>query len=214
MNRVKNDERSELQQGQVKAALVLASASPRRRELLERIGYAVEVEPANADESVRENESPADCALRLAAAKAGAVASNRSGVWVLGADTVVALGLQLLGKPADERDATSMIERLAGREHEVITGVRLIAPDGRDTRRAVTTAVRMRDLSSAEIESYIASGEWRGKAGGYAIQGLAGRFVVSINGSTSNVVGLPLYETCALLGGLGFPVNQIGGQAD
>ena len=185
--------------------LVLASASPRRRELCERVGLAIEVDVAGVDESPIEGESPETCAVRLAAAKAAIVAAGRPGAWVLGADTVVALGDEMLGKPADPDEARSMIERLAGVEHRVITGVCLVDPRGARRTRAVTTAVKMRRLDPAELLGYIDSGEWRGKAGGYAIQGIAAALVSEVRGSVTNVIGLPLGEVLELLAEAGGP---------
>jgi septum formation protein len=201
--------------------LVLASASPRRRELLERIGVAIEIAPAGADESVRAGEDPTSCAVRLATAKAELTAAARPGAWVLGADTVVSIAGDLLGKPADVAEAAQMIERLAGAEHQVTTGVCLISPDrGAATRpegaaspggsrqrstRAITTAVIMRELDAAEIDAYVSSGEWRGKAGGYAIQGIAAALVREVRGSVTNVIGLPVAEVVEMLAAAGAP---------
>lgn len=184
--------------------LVLASASPRRRELLERIGLAVDVAPADADESVHPGEAPADCARRLALAKAEIAAAAHPGRWVLGADTVVSIGRDLLGKPADDAEAAAMIERLAGAEHQVITGVCLLGGDAPETI-AVTTAVVMRPLSAGEIDRYVASGEWRGKAGGYAIQGIAAALVSEVRGSVTNVIGLPVAQVVEMLAAAGGP---------
>ena len=190
------------------AVLVLASASPRRRALLEAVGLAPDrVRPADIDETPLPGERPRLLALRLAVAKAAAVAAEEAGgkVWVLAADTVVACGRRLLGKPADAEQAGAFLRLLSGRRHRVWTGVAAVAPDGRAARRAVATRVRFKRLSPGEIAACLASREWEGKAGGYAIQGRAGGFVISVNGSCSNVVGLPLYETRMLLSGLGYP---------
>lgn len=194
------------------AVLVLASASPRRRALLGTVGLAPHrARPAEIDETPFPGERPRALALRLAVAKAAAVraavgeeeAKDKS--WILAADTVVACGRRLLGKPADEAQAGAFLRLLSGRRHRVYTGVAAVAPDGRAASRAVATQVRFKRLSPGEIAAYLASREWEDKAGGYAIQGRAGGFVVSLNGSCSNVVGLPLYETRMLLGGLGYP---------
>ena len=191
--------------------LTLASASPRRRALLESVGLAPHrVRPVGIDETPLPGERPRPLALRLAVAKAAAAraaAVEESGdrIWILAADTVVACGRRLLGKPADEAQAGAFLRLLSGRRHRVWTGVAAVAPDGRAASRAVATQVRFKRLSPGEIATYLASREWEGKAGGYAIQGRAGGFVVSVNGSCSNVVGLPLYETRMLLGGLGYP---------
>ncbi len=185
--------------------LVLASASPRRLDLLRQIGLEPDiVAPADIDESRRKDETPAQLALRLARDKANAVAEQHRGSWVLGADTVVACGRRVLAKAADADAARRTLAMLSGRRHRVHGGVSLIAPDGGTRARRVTTIVSFKRLTGDEIENYIASGEWRGKAGGYAIQGLAGAFVTSVNGSYFNVVGLPLYETLGLLRGSGF----------
>ena len=185
--------------------LVLASASPRRLDLLRQIGIEPDViDPADVNEAPGRRERPADYARRLADAKAGAVAERHGGSFVLGADTVVAAGRRILPKPADEGAARRVLALLSGRRHRVLGAVVLIVPDGRRARRLVATAVRFKRLQDSEIAAYVASGEWRDKAGGYAIQGRAAAFVPAINGSYSNVVGLPLAETSALLSGLGY----------
>jgi septum formation protein len=187
------------------AQLILASASERRVELLRQVGIAVDrIEPADIDETPARGETPRALALRLAEAKARAVAQRHPGAFVLGADTVVAAGARILPKAETEEAARRCLALLSGRRHRVHGGVAVIAPGGRIGRRHVLTIVAFKRLEARDIERYIASGEWRGKAGGYAIQGRAGAFVRRIVGSYSNVVGLPLYETCALLRGLGF----------
>ena len=185
--------------------LVLASASPRRFELLVQVGMAPDmVDPARLDETPLPGELPADLCLRLAAAKADATAARHAGAWVLGADTVVACGRRILPKPDDEGEARRCLTLLSGRRHKVHGGIALVDPSGRrHSRRAVTT-VSFKHLHGAEIEAYLRGGEWHGKAGGYAVQGRAAAFVRAINGSYSNVVGLALFETCALLEGHGF----------
>ncbi len=183
---------------------ILASGSPRRLELLRRIGIEpAAVLPADVDEAPRRHELPAQLAGRLAEAKASAVAEGHSNTFVLGADTVVACGRRVLPKAEDAATARRCLEFLSGRRHRVISGVCLIAPGGRIGRRRVTTQVTFKRLTDNEVEAYLAGGEWKGKAGGYAIQGAAEAFVRQINGSYSNVVGLPLYETVSLLRGLG-----------
>ena len=185
-------------------SLVLASGSPRRLALLEQIGVSLErVEPADIDETPLKNELPRQLACRLALAKATHVASAWPQAAILGADTVVACGRRILPKAESETDARACLARLSGRRHVVHGGVALVLPDGGVTCRYVVTRVTFKRLSQAETEAYIASEEWRGKAGGYAIQGEAAAFVPSINGSYSNVVGLPLYETAQLLKGAG-----------
>lgn len=186
--------------------LVLASASPRRVELLSHIGIEPdEIIPADIDETAHKGELPRMLALRLAAEKAAAVAGDRQGgAYVMAADTIVALGRRILGKPDDEAEARKHLELLSGRAHQVITGVCVISPEGRTSSRAVMTRVKFKRLTAGEIAAYLACGEWDGKAGSYGIQGRAGAFVTSLNGSYSAVVGLPLYETKAMLEGLGW----------
>lgn len=185
--------------------LVLASASPRRLELLRQVGTAPdEVLPAELDEAPLKDETPRILALRLAEAKAAAVAAQRPDAFVLGADTVVAVGRRLLPKTETEAEARFCLELLSGRAHRVLTGVAVRAPDGRTGRRLSETRLQFKRLTGAEIEAYLLSGEWRGKAGGYGVQGRAGAFVRALNGSYTGVVGLPLYETTNLLNGLGW----------
>jgi septum formation protein len=185
--------------------LVLASASPRRLDLLSQIALGPDaVDPAGIDETPLERELPARHALRLAEAKARAVAARHPGAFVLAADTAVACGRRILPKALDPAAARRCLVLLSGRRHRVHGGVALVLPDGRLVSRRVETAVIFKRLDAAEIEDYIASGEWRDKAGGYAIQGLAARFIRAVIGSYSNVVGLPLFETAGLLAGHGF----------
>ncbi|MBI1778955.1 MAG: septum formation protein Maf [Proteobacteria bacterium] len=188
-----------------RATLVLASASPRRLELLSQIGCRPDVvDPANVDETPRRGELPRQAALRLAEAKARSVAARHPGAYVIGADTVVALGRRLLPKAESETAARQCLERLSGRRHRVLGGLAVAAPDGRLRLRLVTTVVGFKRLEQEELLHYLGSEEWHGKAGGYAIQGLAAMFVRHISGSYSNVVGLPLYEARMLLAGLGY----------
>jgi len=189
----------------VSARLILASASPRRLDLLAQIGVVPEeIAFADIDETPFIRELPTDLAKRLAEAKAAAVAGKFPGNWVLGADTVVACGRRILGKAADEAEARATLELLSGRRHRVHGGICLIAPDGHRRRRLVTTAVVFKRLSKEDIDAYIHLGEWQDKAGAYGIQGAAAAFVPKIIGSYSNVVGLALAETAALLQGAGF----------
>ena len=228
--------------------LVLASASPRRRELLERLGLVLRVAPVDLDETPSPGERPGDCVRRLAAAKcdaavaaittlAGPGAAGET-VTVLAADTLVSLDNQIFGKPADAAEARAMLARLAGRRHEVTTAYRIwrgvIAaaaaatdPEAREEAqvqaqvearvidRAVTTLVSFRLLQPAEIDAYAACGEWQGKAGGYALRGIAGAFTSELRGSHTNVIGLPLAEVIADLiaaGALaGYPAPGFGG---
>lgn len=185
--------------------LVLASASPRRLELLAQVGITPDrVAPADVDETPQPKETPRRLAERLARAKAAAGAESAPGAFVLGADTVVAVGRRLLGKPADAQEAAAWLRLMSGRNHRVLTGVAVAAPDGRMSARVAEARVAFKRLSEPEIAAYLASDEWRGKAGGYAIQGRAGAFVRGIVGSHTAIVGLPLYETVALLDGLGW----------
>ena len=186
--------------------LVLASASPRRRALLEQMGYTPDtVEPAALDEAPLPGEKPEAHAARLAHAKAAAVAARHPGAFVLGADTVVACGRRILGKAETEESARRCLSLLSGRRHRVYGGVTVIDPQGRVRERLVRTAVAFKRLSAEETAAYLAGGEWRGNAGGYAIQGRAAVFVRFLGGSYSNVVGLPVHETYQLLAGLGLP---------
>ena len=187
--------------------LVLASASPRRLALLEQIGVKPDiVDPADIDESALAQEKPRDLALRLALEKAEAVAGRHENSFLLSADTVVAVGRRALGKAETTEEARAYLSLLSGRRHQVHTGVTLITPDARRINRVVSTAVIFKPLDVSEINAYLASGEWQGKAGGYAIQGRAAALIRQIQGSYSNVVGLPLFEVANLLKGNGYPI--------
>lgn len=184
--------------------LVLASASPRRIELLAQIGITPDlVDPADIDETPLAGELPSRLAQRLSTSKAAVVAQRHPDSVVLAADTVVAVGRRLLEKPADEAEARRFLALLSGRNHRVFTGVAVVSA-GRTSSRVVDTRVSFKVLSDAEINSYVESGEWRGKAGGYGIQGLAGAFISRIVGSHPAVMGLPLFETSNLLKGTGW----------
>ena len=186
--------------------LVLASASPRRIELLALVGVTPDrIEPADIDETPLKDETPPRLAARLAVGKAEAVAARAPEAVVLAADTVVAVGRRFLEKAADEAEATRFLKLLSGRGHRVLTGV-AVAAGGKTRVRVVETRVSFKVLSDAEIATYVASGEWRGKAGAYGIQGRAGAFVTRLVGSYPAVMGLPLYETVNLLGGAGWRV--------
>jgi septum formation protein len=163
------------------------------------------IDPRDIDETPLKGETPRLAALRLAEEKARAAVADHSGAFVLAADTVVAVGRRMLGKPATEDEARAMLGLLSGRGHRVFTGACLISPDGRTASRVSETRVKIKRLSGMEAELLLASGEWRGAAGAYRIQGRAGACVVNLIGSYSGVVGLPLYETMALLIGLGYP---------
>ena len=183
--------------------LVLASASPRRLDLLAQIGIVPDrVLAPDIDETPAQDETPRIYAQRLARAKAAAV--DAPGCLVLAADTVVAAGRRILPKAETETDARRCLALLSGRRHRVMTAVILAAPDRRPTERLVTSIVAFARLTTPQIDAYLASGEWQGKAGGYAIQGRAASFVRFLSGSYSNVVGLPLFETAQLLRGAGW----------
>ncbi|MFT3724628.1 MAG: Maf family nucleotide pyrophosphatase [Hyphomonadaceae bacterium] len=201
------------------ARLALASASPRRLALLEQVGLKPDlVWAADIDEApINSVERPRQLALRLAVAKGRAAKAHNlatTGVaqahndYVLSADTVVAVGRRILPKAESEAEARACLALLSGRTHDVLTGVAVLAPDGREASRLVESRVTFKRLAHTEVEGYVASGEWKGKAGGYAIQGIAGSLITEIAGSYSAIVGLPLYETVSLLEGLGFPVAK------
>jgi septum formation protein len=190
--------------GDAPVPLILASASPRRLDLLARIGVVPdEICPADIDEAPLKGELPAPHAARLAAEKAIAVA--RPGALVLAADTVVAAGRRILPKAEDEATARCCLDLLSGRRHRVHSAVTLIDADGRARHRLSTSIVTFKQFTRDEVDAYLASGEWQGKAGGYAIQGRAEAFVRFLSGSHSGVVGLPLFETRALLVAAGYP---------
>jgi septum formation protein len=190
---------------------VLASASPRRRELLRQIGFEpAAIDPADIDETPQKRETPARHAIRLARLKAETVAQRHPGAVIIGADTVVACGRRILPKGEDEGTARRCLEMLSGRRHRVHGGLCVVDPNGKTHSRLVTTTVTFKRLERREIEAYLLTGEWRGKAGGYAIQGRAAAFAKAINGSYSNVVGLPLFEIHGLLAGLGCAPEEIG----
>lgn len=185
--------------------LVLASASPRRMDLLRQVGVTPDaVVAAEIDETPLKTETPRQTALRLAVAKAAKVAETHGDAYVLAADTIVAVGTRILPKVETPAEGRKCLELLSGRAHKVLTAVAVVAPDGRAVKRLVETRLHFKRLTPAEIDAYLQDGEGVGKAGGYAIQGKAGAFVMSIQGSYPAVVGLPLYETMNLLTGLGF----------
>jgi len=198
----------------VRPKLVLASASPRRLGLLQQMGIDPDhLHPTDVDETPLKAELPRQLALRLAKEKAAAALSwskrdpEWTGSYILTADTVVAVGRRILPKAETRDDAESCLRLLSGRSHRVWTGLALVSPSGSISARLVETRLRFKRLSHAELVAYLASDEWRGKAGGYAIQGLAGAFVVKLQGSYPSVVGLPLIETMTLLDGAGYPVR-------
>ncbi|MEM7461342.1 MAG: Maf-like protein [Pseudomonadota bacterium] len=194
--------------------LVLASGSPRRLQLLQQAGIEPDLlSPVEADETPQKGEAPRSLAKRLARQKAE-MAVERSiksedlqNSFMIAADTVVAQGRRILPKTETLDQASNCLRLLSGRSHRVYTGVTLVTPKGAMRHRLSESRVRFKRLSQDEMEAYLASGEWRGKAGGYAIQGLAGTFIIKLVGSYTNVVGLPLYETVSLLAGDGYPVH-------
>lgn len=193
--------------------LVLASGSPRRLQLLQQIGIEPDgIIPAEIDETPHKGEKPRVLSLRLAAQKAGVAAkaaaldAKYKGAFLLAADTVVAVGNRILPKAELVDEAEQCLRLLSGRGHRVFTTVAVMTPKGSIRSRIVESRVRFKRLSKDDLDAYLRSGDWRGKAGGYAIQGYAGSFVLKMSGSYSAIVGLPLYETVALLGGEGFPV--------
>jgi septum formation protein len=194
--------------------LILASASPRRLALLNQIGVEPDhLIPAHIDEAPKKGELPRRLAMRLAEEKAATaqhkarVAGYGENALVLGADTVVAVGRRILPKAEMMEEASAALRLLSGRSHRVYTGLCLLTPSGQAHKRLIDTRVRFKRISQRELEAYLASAEWRGKAGGYAIQGIAGAFVVKLTGSYPAVMGLPLYETVSLLTGEGYPVH-------
>ena len=207
-------DRAKLQAPDVRPKLVLASASPRRVALLAQVGIEPDAyRPTSFDETPHQGEMPRALALRLATSKAEAardqIANDRdiADAHILAADTVVAVNRRILGKPETIEQAAQSLQYLSGRSHRVLTAVCLLLPDDRVRTRVVDTRVRFKHLSKIEIESYIASREWRDKAGGYAIQGIGAAFVTRIVGSYTNVVGLPLTEVTGLLLAEGFPIH-------
>lgn len=187
--------------------LILASASPRRKDLLAQIGIIPDkIQPADLDESEKPSEVPRIYALRLAIEKAQAVQVMEPGAIILAADTAVAVGRRILPKTETEDEARACLELLSGRSHQVLTGVAVIAVNGRLMSRLVATRVKMKRLTPQEISGYLASGEWKGKAGGYGIQGKAGALISDLSGSYTGVVGLPVFETSNLLETAGYSV--------
>lgn len=188
-----------------KAEIILASASPRRKALLEQLCVEINaVKAADIDETPIKKEKPHIYAKRIAEEKADKIFRNNSGYYVIAADTVVACGSRILGKAQTKDDVRSFLKLLSGRQHSVYSAICVISPDGKKSVKCVATKVTLKSLTQQEISDYVNSDEGVGKAGGYAIQGLAGGFVKHINGSYSSVVGLPLYEVQSMLKGLGY----------
>lgn len=187
------------------APLVLASASPRRLELLKQVGITPDaVVPADIDETPLKNELPTAYVRRVAIGKSTALRETHAAHFILSADTTVAVGRRILGKSEDTDEIAKWLNLLSGRRHRVITGVSLIAPDGKQRDKVVTSIVQFKRLTKNDIDNYIASGEWRGKAGGYGIQGKASGLISYISGSYTGIVGLPLYETLNMLESAGY----------
>ena len=215
LRRLRAREGTRSRNAQSRPKLVLASASPRRMQLLGQLGLEPDgLRPTSIDESPKKGETPRALVTRLSRAKAEVardqIAQDRdlADSYVLAADTVVAIGRRMLLKPDTVEQAIASIQLLSGRNHHVLTSVCLITPDDKVRQKLVDTRVRFKRLSKDELESYVASREWRGKAGGYAIQGIAGAFVQKLVGSYTNVVGLPLTETVNMLIGDGFPAHH------
>ena len=197
-----------------RSKLILASGSPRRLSLINQVGITPDhLLPADVDEIPLKGELPRACANRLARLKAETALANvrrdeeLKGSYILAADTVVAVGRRILPKAELVDEASQCLRLLSGRNHKVYTAVCLVTPKEGFRQRMVETRVRFKRLSEEDLDTYLASGQWRGKAGGYAAQGIAGSFIVKLVGSYTNVVGLPLYETVALLAGEGFPIH-------
>jgi len=189
----------------VKPKLILASASPRRLDLLKQVRIVPDsIDAADIDETAKRGERPDRLAQRLGREKAVLVAARQVGNWVLAADTVVGCGIRILPKPADRDEARKCLKLLSGRRHRVHSGLCVVDPTGTPHCRRVSSSVTFKHLHQNDIDAYLQTDEWQGKAGGYAIQGYAARYIRALGGSYSNVVGLPLFETCSLLEGLGF----------
>ncbi len=189
----------------MKNKLILASASPRRLQLLEQIGIKPDgVIPADIDETPLASELPKDHALRLSQGKAEKIAAKHKSRFILAADTVVACGRRILPKTENENDAKDCLKLLSGRRHHVYGGICVITPDGKTITRVCDTVVKFKTLTDQDIREYLKSGQWNGVAGGYAIQGLAASYISFLQGSYSNVVGLSLYDTMQILRGNGF----------
>lgn len=189
-------------------ALVLASASPRRRDLLAQIGMPADtIHPADIDETARRGEKPRDYAVRIAAEKAQKAAALYPNDFVIAADTVVSIGTRILPKGESVDIARDCLKLMSGRRHRVMTAVTIHAPNGRISSRLVESVVAFKHLTCEEIEEYVLTNEWEGKAGAYGMQGCAARFVKFMSGSYTNIIGLPVYEVANMLSGLGYAAD-------
>ncbi len=189
--------------------LILASASPRRVQLLEQVGITPhKIIPADIDETPLKGELPREHALRLACEKAKKIAADNKGSVIIAADTVVAVGRRILPKTETEDEAINCLKLISGRRHHVYGGIAVITPKGKLISRLCDTSVQFKKLAPTDITNYLASGEWKGVAGGYAIQGCASSYIKSISGSYSNVVGLSIYDIMTILDGIGFNIDR------
>lgn len=187
------------------ATLILASASPARLELLKRIGMEPDiVAPADVDETPLKQEKPRDYVLRVAKSKAHTIAKQHPDAYIIAADTVATLSRKIIGKAANEAEARAIIRSFSGRRHNVLSGLCILGPNGKESSRLVKTVVKFCNLTDPEIDAYIATGQWEGKSGCFGIQGYGGGFIEWINGSFTNVIGLPLTETRNILKGMGY----------
>jgi len=189
----------------VRNRLILASASPRRKDLLTEQNIIPDaIIPADIDETPLKGELPRPYVMRMAIEKGRAIAPNYPTHYTLSADTVVVMGRTILQKPVDATESYKFLSKMSGRRHRVMGGICLITPDGKEITRVVETVVKFKSLTHDEKQAYVTSGEWEGKAGGYGIQGLASQFIPYINGSYSNIVGLSVFDTAQMLRGNGF----------
>lgn len=192
----------------MKNKLILASASPRRKDILAEVSIIPDqIIPADIDEAPLKNELPRPYVMRMALEKARAIRAQHANAFILGADTVVVMGRRILQKPENADESYKFLSMMSGRRHKVMGGICLITPEGKEIVRVCETIVKFKPLSDTEKQAYVASNEWDGKAGGYAIQGLASTFIPFISGSYSNIVGLDIYDTIQMLNGNGFALN-------
>lgn len=185
--------------------LILASQSPARKALLEAAGFTPDkIIPADIDETPKKGEKPTVYVKRLAEEKATVIHSQYPDAYIIAADTIAVMGARIIGKAENRAEAKKIISRFSGRRHRVITGLCILSPDGKKSVRLISSAVKCRMVSDAEIEAYLDSAEWEGKSGCYGLQGRASAFIESINGSYTSIIGLPIAETIAILNGMGF----------